>query len=551
MAIVVLVFMTLLAQSVVAKEGTNSVFNVKNFGAQGDGKTLDTKPIQSAIDAAEKVGGGVVLLPPGTYLSGSLELKSHIELRIETNATLLGSTSHLDYKKLENPEYAWSLLLADNCEDISLAGGGIIDGQGLELAKDVFESKEGQADQAARLPLLMALAKADMESLNGQPVTFEFTLTSKGEMARVDGRLRPFLIAFRNCQHVKIQGVTMRNPCCYTQNYLRCSDLIIEGIKVESTNYWNNDGIDISDCRNVKVSNCDVNSEDDSICLKSERGGKGCWDVDVSDCRIRSSGNAFKCGTASWGGFHRIRARNLTVFDTFRSAIALESVDGGVLEDVVIEHVRATNTANAIFLRLGGRNQSDAGGQVENVIIRDVEAEVPAGKADAAYGEVSGLSKNLPHSICPASIVGLPGHPVQNILLEDIEISYPGGGSAAITRNSLKKVPENPTKYPDFWMFRDLPAWGFYVRHAEGIHFRNVRLSFEHPDSRPALVFDDVSDLGLEKTVVASASENPAMILEQVREAAFDVQFPPGFERVRINSGCEKITGLSAEESGN
>jgi hypothetical protein len=154
----------------------------------------------------------------------------------------------------------------------------------------------------------------------------------------------------------------------------------------------------------------------------------------------------------------------------------------------------------------------------------------------------------------PSSIVGLPGHPVQNVLLEDIDISYPGGGSRAkaqIPLDALQSVPEVSGAYPEFSMFGELPAWGFYIRHAEGIHFHNVRLSFEQADFRPALVIDDASDLNFEKTVVASASENPVMALEQVRKAAFDIKFPVGFEAVHINSGCDGVTGLPAAASGN
>jgi parallel beta-helix repeat protein len=547
LAVVILAIGALSVQSVNAGVATNHVFNVKSFGALGDGKTMDTMPIQSAIDAVGKAGGGVVLLPPGTYLSGSLVLKSHVELRIETNATLLGSTSHLDYKRL--PQYAYALLLAEGCKDISLTGGGTIDGQGRALAKDVLEN-------GSRLPLFeyagmpsAARIKQEMEKNGGHPPSFESTLTAAGEGGRPDGTERPLLIIFRNCRHVKISGVSICNPSSLTENYMECSDLVIEGIKVNSTNYWNGDGIDVTDSRNVRISNCDVNSEDDGICLKSERGGKGCWDVNVSDCRIRSSSNAFKCGTGSFGGFHRIRARNLTIFDTFHSAIALESVDGGLLDDVVVEHVKATNTGNIIFLRLGNRNTSGPSSELENVVIRDVSAEVPAGKPDAAYGEVSGLPSSTPHNIIPSSIVGLPGHPVRNILLEDIKISYPGGGNRAIAQillDALQSVPERPAKYPEFTMFGELPAWGFYIRHAEGIHFRNVCISFEQADFRPAMVIDDASGLKFIKTVVASASEKPVMALEQVHKASFDIQFPSGFEAVHINPDCEDIKGLPA-----
>ncbi len=340
---------------VVLRPGTaaaeDKVYDVRKFGARGDGQTPDTAGIQTAIDAASNAGGGVVLFTPGSYLSGSLHLRSHVELRIETNATLLGSSSRSDYQKGR-----WfALLLANQQDQITISGGGTINGQGHTLAKDVARRMEsGELKKSYRKP----------------------NVPSENE--------RPLLIEFSDCRHVKITGVTLSDSSCWVENYIRCQDLVIEGIKVESNAFYNNDGIDISDCHGVKISACDLNCEDDGICLKSEAGGDGCRDVDVSNCRIRSNANAFKLGTASHGGFHKIKATNLTIYDTAHSAIALESVDGGVLEDVTFEHIRARNTQNAIFLRLGHRNQDESVGRLENVLIRDLKVGVSAGKPDPA-----------------------------------------------------------------------------------------------------------------------------------------------------------------------
>ncbi len=225
--------------------------------------------------------------------------------------------------------------------------------------------------------------------------------------------------------------------------------------------------------------------------------GCGCFQLPR---RTGSNANAFKLGTASHGGFHKIKATNLTIYDTAHSAIALESVDGGVLEDVTFEHIRATNTQNAIFLRLGHRNQDESVGRLENVLIRDLKVEVSAGKPDPA---------KPPHNVIPAAIVGLPAHAIRNIRLEDIEIVYPGGGKPAIARvplDALQTVPENAAGYPEFLMFGELPAWGFYIRHADNVTIRNVRVSCKEPDFRPAFAFDDLTNLRLEKTAIESAS---------------------------------------------
>jgi polygalacturonase len=169
--------------------------------------------------------------------------------------------------------------------------------------------------------------------------------------------IRPKLIDFSNCENVRLIGITLKNSANWVQNFNKCKNIIINNIKVESTAYSNNDGIDISDCKNVKIANCFINSSDDGICLKSEDQNDFCDSIFISDCTIRSSASAFKLGTASKGGFKNILVRNLTIYDTYRSAVALESIDGGFLENIDIENIIEKNTGNAIFIRLGKRNE--------------------------------------------------------------------------------------------------------------------------------------------------------------------------------------------------
>jgi hypothetical protein len=322
---------------------------------------------------------------------------------------------------------------------------------------------------------------------------------------RPDENDRPQVIEIRNCHGVTVSGITLRDSSCWVENYINCEDLLLEDIKVQSTAYWNNDGMDISDCRRVRIARCDINAADDGICLKSERGGKGCEDVNINDCRVRSSASALKFGTASFGGFRKIRATNLMVRDTFRAVVALESVDGGVLEDVLVEHVRATNTGSAIFMRLGHRDTNGPVGRLSNVVIRDMKVEVPAGKPDANY-ETEGPPAKGVHNVLPACLVGLPGFPVANVTLEDIEIIYPGGASRPPADGAVEKIPEHPEKYPEISMFGELPAWGFYLRHAENIRFNNVRVSTRTPDLRAAMVLDDVSGLELNNMSIQPAA---------------------------------------------
>jgi len=483
-------------------------FDVRKYGALGDGKNLDTQAIQSAIDAAAQAGGGVVRLAPGTYLAGSLQLKSHIDLRLETGATLLGSTSLSDYTSRRD---GYALLLADGQADIAISGGGTIDGQGRELAQDVVRR------------VMSGEIKDPMHS------------------NRPKENWRPKLIMIGNCRHVKVSDVTLKNSSCWVQNYSECYDLVIKGIHVESTAYWNNDGIDITDCRHVQVSGCDVNAADDGICLKSEVGKCGCDNVEVWNCKIRSSASALKFGTASGGGFRNIHAHDLNIYNTFRSAVALECVDGGLLENVLVENIEAKNTGNAFFIRLGSRTPRNFCG-LNHVTIRNLRVEVPEGAPDAGY-DFAGPPERLPHNIYPSSIVGIPGFLISDVLIENISVTSAGGGTPQHAQASFDKVPENPDKYPECSMFGELPAWGFYVRHAEGIEFRNCRLTLQKPDYRPAMIFDDVRKLSIDGLEIGPISGEPVILLNNVSETSIKgIQYPkhtPEKSRIQIQASAK------------
>ena len=189
-----------------------------------------------------------------------------------------------------------------------------------------------------------------------------------------------------------------------------------------------------------------------------------------------------------------VKIINNTVFDTYRSAITFAAVDGGFIEDIVVDSLRSINTGNVIFLRIGER-QNGLKGRMNNIRISNVYAEVPLTKADAGYN-YEGPVEDLPRNISPAAIVGMTDVPITNVSLKNIEIHYPGGGNpeyACVGLDELDKVPELPAKYPEFSMFKELPAWGFYIRHAEGITFENVTLTCDKEDYRTAIVLDDVN----------------------------------------------------------
>ena len=426
--------------------------SITDFGAIADGKTVNTKAIQAAIDTCSARGGGKVIVPKGVFLTGTIVLKSGVNLHFTEGSILLGSSRREDYQK--NDWYA--LILAKNQKNIKITGNGTIDGQGKLLA-------------------------ADVERLWKSGV-----LKNVKPHNRPDENHRPQIIEMTDCQGVTLENITIKNAACWVQTYHNCQNLTLNKVRVESTAYWNNDGIDIVDCRKVRIKNCFINSADDGICLKSQDVKLRCEDIKIARCTIRSSASAFKIGTASYGGFKNIRVKNLYIYDTYRSAIALECVDGGVLEDVKIKHIVAKNVGNALFLRLGNRYGKQAG-TLQNVSINHLKAIIPKEKPDKGY-EIEGPLEDSITNLLPSSIVGLPNHPIKNVHLKNINLTFYGGGKPL---NSSKNVPELPNAYPEFSMFGELPAWGFYLRHTEGVHFKNVQLKLIEADYRLPIFKED------------------------------------------------------------
>jgi len=479
------------------------IFNINNYGAIGDGVTDNTTSIQKTIDAASAQGGGIILIPKGVFLITPITLKSNITLSLAADAVLLGSAKRTDYGAADD---ASPLITAYNLQNIAITGKGTIDGNGEELLKNLIQMLNDGSLKDSAWGKLNPWHQMQPREQN-----------------------RPKIIGFTNCTGIQIKGITIKHSLDWVEDYKNCSNLVVDSIKVESNTYWNNDGIDIVDCKNVKVTNSFFNADDDGICIKSEDRKGMCENIYVADCKIRSSASGIKLGTASFGGFKNIVIRNIKVYDTYRSAIALECVDGGVMQDIDVSHIDAVNTGNAIFIRLGHRNTDSVFSTINGIHISDVSVMVPAGKPDKGY-PVEGPVSRFPHNIFPSSIAGLPGHPVQNVTLENIRIVYYGSASKTVaytSTDSLKNITENTAGYPEFSMFGELPAWGFYARHAQGITFKNITMSCLGADFRPACVFDDIDGLTLNAVKIPQVKSLPVILFNHViHKSVHDLAIP-------------------------
>ncbi|HPT21714.1 MAG TPA: glycosyl hydrolase family 28 protein [Bacteroidales bacterium] len=466
--IISLSFLLFFTLSLYAKD-----YKASDFGAKADGITLNTCSIQKAIDYISENGGGRLVFEAGNYLTGSIYLKSNVTIQLNYGATLLGSTNPFDY--IKDKYIGWmSMIFSVKQENIGITGQGTINGRGFITANNMVN------------------------------YIHRGIYTDPLKLDRPNETNRPQNVYFRECKNVTITDITLKDPASWNQTYDQCKNLYVDNIKVDSKSYWNNDGIDVVDCDGVVIKNSYFDAADDVICFKSHDAKSICQNVVVSNCVGRSSANGLKFGTVSRGGFRNFKVTNLTIYDTFRSAITFAAVDGGIIENIVVDSVRSINTGNVIYLRIGDRWSQGKKPGMNGITISNVYAEVPFTKPDAGYN-YEGPVEDLPRNISPASIVGLPEYRIQNVKLKNIEIVYPGAGNPlyakrGLTPAELDSIPEMRTAYPEFSQFKELPAWGIYIRHADGIEFENVTFTALKKDYRPGVVMDDVKGASLKGT---------------------------------------------------
>ncbi len=463
-------------------------YSVVQYGAKGDSITIDTDAINKAIDAASAAGGGTVYFPAGNYLSFSIHLKSNITLFLDNGAYLIAADPESGKGGFDAPEpnafdmyqdfghSHWhnSLIWGENLENISITGNGWIVGNGLTRS----------------------------------------------------GRPNPGLgnkaIALKLCRNVTLKDFTILRGGYFCLLATGVDNMTIDNIKIDT----NRDGLDIDCCRHVRISNCSVNSPfDDAIVLKSSFGlgfTRITENVTITNCsvsgfdigtfldgtyqrknydRVPDRGvvtGRIKFGTESNGGFRNITISNCTF--EFCRGLALETVDGGILENISITNVTMHDVMGApFFLRLGARMRGPEG--------------IPVGKMRRVN-----ISNIIVYSANPdyaSLILGIPGYYIEDIKLNNIYLLVKGGAPAD---QAELTVPELENAYPDPQEFGKVPTFGFYIRHVKNIEMTNVEMKLENEDLRPPFILEDVKGASFINVRVQHSKDVSTFILKDVTD---------------------------------
>jgi polygalacturonase len=465
-----------------SQAGKAGIYNVRDFGARGDGKTLDTRTINKAIDVCSKAGGGVVEFPPGTYLSGSIHLASHIRLELMAGSEILGAADSLHaydpaepfsgkaYQDGGHTYFHNSLIWGVGLVDVAITGRGRINGGGLiREDRDVGKGAIGSGDKA---------------------------------------------IALKSCTNILIRDIIIFHGGHFAILLTGCDLVTLDNLTIDT----NRDGIDLDCCTNTMVSNCRINAPyDDAICPKSSfalQRPVATENLMITNCEVSgyeegslldgrrissptgSANGRIKFGTESNGGFKNCVVSNCV----FRHSkgLALEEVDGGTMEDISISNITMMDVYGyPIYMTLGSRNrgpQGIANGRMRNIHISNIVAS----NVDSTSG---------------IQITGLPGDDIEGVSLENIRLSFRGGGTQA---QASRTFPELAARYPEAESLGSTPSWGLFARHVKELDIMGMYLLTAIPDARPALILTDVNGLDLDHVKVQTVAGIPAARFQKV-----------------------------------
>lgn len=486
--------------SFIVFHSTAKNINILDYGAIADGKTLNTKAVQKAIDDCSISGGGTVTVPTGQFLIGTIYLKNDVNLNLETGAVLLGSTKIEDY----DPQI---LIRALQVKNISITGNGTIDGQGHTFWIPADKSK---------IPYDRAPEWIHPEK-------------SPRNLVKLEG-----------CTNVNILNVHLKGAESWTLHLLGCDEVLVNGITIRNPLQGpNTDGIDIQACSNVRIANCDIYTRDDAICLKNRDPRyihKVCENITVTNCILTSVCNSFKIGTESQGDFKNIVFSN-SVIKTARpdeelakdaaayidvkarryglaasSGIALESVDGANIQGVTISNIVIDGAWCPIFIRLGNRGAGE----------QKVSPSVAGTLKDVIISNVVAYNASI-----ASSITSIPGSYIENVTLSNITIKTLGGENketASIVLDELEKSYPDPKMWGRVLSKSDatapIPISGLFIRHAKNIHLNDIQIYVDKDDMRPLVKAEDVEDLYVNNLKTNSNNKGDAVMdFTDVREA--------------------------------
>jgi hypothetical protein len=447
-----------------------TAFDIRTFGATGDGKSLNTAAIQKAIDACHAAGGGRVVVPEGVFLTGSVRLKSRVILRIETGATLRGSPDIRDYDlataplnwggwwKFINYQLAPCLIYAEDAEHIGLEGKGTIDGQGGRL-RNVFPNAG-------------------------------------------DSR-RPMLVRFQHCRDVTVRDLTLLDPASFTTFFVRTQNIDIEGLTIRSRHTGNGDGLDFDGCGNVRITRCDFDCGDDAISPKSFHPDWPNEHFTITDCRMKTEWAAIRLGPESIAPMRHFEMRDC-VFTDCRDGIKIESCENTCFEDLTFSGIEMRDvnrplyiTATRFAFSAHSRSSRPPVGRIRGLRFNGIRATARLGDPAKPFDRTC------------AAVVSLPDYAIEDITLANVQFTFPGGGTAEQAQRLDVAEMLFCNDYMEWARPFDgpLPGSVLYLRHLRGVRLENVRLTVEKADSRPFIAGDDVDGLTLQD-VVASAPES-------------------------------------------
>jgi polygalacturonase len=420
-------------------------YDVYQYGATGDGATLDTQAIQKAIDLCSAEGGGRVVLSRGTFLTGTLFMKSDVELHIEVNATLLGSGDIEDYsahthKQLYRKESHMDgcLIFCKEVNNIAFTGRGTIHGQGERFVR-----------------------------VEGKPVK------------------RPMLIRYLNCRNVRLTGLRLRSPASWTNAFIQCKDIWVDGVDILSRAQTNGDGLDFDACQNVFVSNCNLDCSDDCICLQNSETEMKCKNIVVTNTIMCSRWAGMRIGLLSCGEIENVTVSNCIFRDIECSGLKIQSSEGSVLQNMVFSNLIMENVQRPLLLTLNHYRER---------VDRPEEVPETSRLRHMSFDNIRAVGKPEDPKYLRSCIIidALPGHFIEDITLSNFSYQAVGGGS---------KEHAAQTDIPYLYQTRaecfkyngkegPLPAYGLFARNVQGLKLRNVRIETMKPDERQAYYLD-------------------------------------------------------------